>query len=227
VNLSLAYSRYNKAGIKLLECKGIYCVTNNDGKWGIQLMSTIFTPADMINITYQDTIEEAMRLRINHDLAYQLADDSIRWSPINQLGRQASVRTGGGFWDALPNALAGKPLESYKVKGVKSRLGVSEVTQESIAKMKPADFPAYRKMFADTGVGNWGFTYGILPFTRAIHATVDKAHMYTGVTRYTTTGQLIDRHTEVSIVTYRKGRWGMTGGLASTVHHDRTNDVNT
>jgi len=55
---------------KLLRCQGIYTATNNDGKWGIQLMSTISTPADMMNVVYNDTIEAAKRLRENHDLAF-------------------------------------------------------------------------------------------------------------------------------------------------------------
>src|ERR1019366_2254461 len=105
-------------------------------------------------------IDAAKRLRINHDLAYQVADDTIRWGPIGQLGKQAGVRTGGGFWDVLPNALAGKPMESYRIKGVKNRLAVSETTEESLAKQRPADFVGYREMFKKTGVGSWGYTYG-------------------------------------------------------------------
>ncbi|MGH9562901.1 MAG: twin-arginine translocation signal domain-containing protein, partial [Terracidiphilus sp.] len=35
VNLSLKYNRFASDGHKLLRCQGIYCVTNNDGKWAI------------------------------------------------------------------------------------------------------------------------------------------------------------------------------------------------
>src|SRR6185437_5895676 len=54
VNLALTYDRYGKDGKRMLRCEGIYCVTNNDGKWGIQLMSTIFTPSDMVGTVYED-----------------------------------------------------------------------------------------------------------------------------------------------------------------------------
>ena len=35
--------------------------TNNNGKWGIQLSSVIFTPAEYIGQTYNDAIEGNLR----------------------------------------------------------------------------------------------------------------------------------------------------------------------
>src|SRR5262249_31146584 len=129
--LAMTYSRYGSDGKKLLRCQGIYCVSNNDGKWGIQLMSTIFTPADMLNVTFPDTIEAAKRVRINHDLAYQVSDRSVdRGTP--QLGKRLTSSGGSGtgaIWQAGP---AGTILDHYKVKGVKTRLAVSEVTEASL-----------------------------------------------------------------------------------------------
>lgn len=61
--MALTYYRYGSDGKKILRCQGIYTVTNNDGKWVIQLMSTIFTPAEMMNVVYEDTITAAKRLR--------------------------------------------------------------------------------------------------------------------------------------------------------------------
>ena len=57
--LSLRYNRYSSDGKKLTRCDGVYSVTNNDGKWAIQMMSTIFTPAQMTGVAFTDTIEAA------------------------------------------------------------------------------------------------------------------------------------------------------------------------
>src|SRR5262249_42999698 len=129
--LAMSYNRYDDNGKKLLRCEGIYCVSNNDGKWAIQLMSTIFTPADMIHVTFPDTIEAAKRVRINHDLAYQVSDRSVdRGTP--QLGKRLSSSGGSGtgaIWQAGP---AGTIMDHYKIKGVKTRLSVTENTEESL-----------------------------------------------------------------------------------------------
>ena len=55
--IALTYDRYDAHGKKLLRCEGIYAVTNNDGKWAIQLASTIFTPADMIGMVFDETVQ--------------------------------------------------------------------------------------------------------------------------------------------------------------------------
>ena len=63
VNLALTYDRYGASGNKLLRCQGVYCVTNNDGRWGIQLMSTIFTPGPQVGMQFPDSAMIAHRLR--------------------------------------------------------------------------------------------------------------------------------------------------------------------
>jgi hypothetical protein len=49
VGLELCYSRYRADGYRLGVNHGIYAITNNDGKWGIQLSSIIFTPTEYLN----------------------------------------------------------------------------------------------------------------------------------------------------------------------------------
>ena len=51
---SLSFTRYTPDGHKLLVCDGIYSVTNNDGRWAIQLASTIVHEVDFIGVTYPD-----------------------------------------------------------------------------------------------------------------------------------------------------------------------------
>ncbi len=227
VGLSLTYNRYDRDGKKLLRCEGIYSVTNNDGKWGIQLISTIFTPAGVLGVTFPDTSEAAKRCRIDHDLAYQVSDRSVD-IPTSQLGRTVGITNGPGSpWSVAPE---GRAMEAFKVTGVKTRLRVSEVTPESQERQKPsanpiADYANYRALFPKTGVGNWGFVYGELPETRVIHATFNKAHMYSGAIRFTTAGEECSYNADLSVITYKKGHWGRVGTLAYTTPHDRSSDV--
>jgi hypothetical protein len=227
VGMSLRYNRYGSDGKKLLRCEGVYSVTNNDGKWAIQMMSTIITPAKMAGVTFTDTIEAAKRCRIDHDLAYQVSDRSVD-APTSQLGRTAAVaNTGGQPWTLGP---AGRAMEQFKVKGIKTRLRISEVTPESRARIQPsanppADYADYRALFPKSGVGNWGWVYGVLPETRVIHATFDKAHMFSGAIRFTAAGEECSYNSDLSVITYKKGHWGRAGTLAYTTPHDRSNDT--
>ncbi|MGA2421372.1 MAG: twin-arginine translocation signal domain-containing protein [Candidatus Acidiferrum sp.] len=109
VGLSLAYSRFGPDGKRILKCEGIYGVTNNDGKWGIECLSTIFTPADQVGVVYQDAIDATLRLQQNWMLGYSLRDQSVLNS-THQLGPSASLappepRSNAG------NARNGKPMD--------------------------------------------------------------------------------------------------------------------
>ena len=184
-NLSMTYARYNSNGNKLLVCQGIYCVTNNDGKWGIELMSTIFTPAIVFGPVYQDGVTAAIRSRVNHDMSYDVSDKGID-ATTPQLGRTLSIP--GSSWSASPG---GKAMDSYKVKGVKSRLQIRNTTPEDLAKMKPSANPMSRLQFpaARSGIRSgsvpWEGIYGLQPYTRALHTTYDKVHMFNGISRFT------------------------------------------
>lgn len=230
--MSLVYDRYGSDGGRLHRCEGVYTVTNNDGRWGIQLMSTIFTPHLMIGMNYPDTIQAATRWRIDHDLAYQVSDRSV--DPIYRMsGPSISVSNGEGraVWQDGPN---GKIMQHFKISGVKSRLvyndGKTALTPTQIAARAPsanpiADYADYRALFPMSEVGNWGWVYGVQPATRILHATVDKAHMLSGARRFTTAGEECSWNQDLSVITYIKGQWGATGHLAYTTPHDRSNDV--
>ena len=224
---AMRYNRYGSDGKKLLRCEGVYSVTNNDGRWAIQMMSTIFTPAHMTGVAFTDTIEAAKRCRIDHDLAYQVSDRSVD-APTSQLGTTAAVaNTGGQPWTLGPN---GHAMEQFKVKGIKTRLRVTQVTPEGRARIQPSadpvsDYAGYRALFPKAGVGNWGWVYGVLPETRVLHATFDKAHMFSGAIRFNVAGEECSYNSDLSVITYRKGHWGRVGTLAYTTPHDRSNDV--
>lgn len=224
VNLSLNYNRYSAEGHKLLRCEGIYSVTNNDGKWAIQAMSTIFTPADMIHVTYNDSVAAARRLRQDHCLAYMNQDAQAVWGPIRQLGLNLSVEAGGASWEvaAQGNYAA---LHRLHIKGVKTRLSATNYTQQMLDSTK-VDFAAYRALWPKLGLGNFGWDLADgPPGGRIVHASVEKVHAFQGASRYTTCGEYINDSVEMDVITYKKGRWGIAGLFGYITTHDRANDV--
>jgi hypothetical protein len=229
VSLALSYFRYGKGGKKILRCQGIYAVTNNDGRWAIQLISTVFTPAEMMNVAFNDTAETARRLRITHDLAFNVGDHQLE-NGVFQAGKIASVNAGcvQVFYQKQAN------MAPYRTKGIKNRLNVSEMTPGSVEKHfnfdpskpgTPEDYAFYRALFPKLGVGNWGFVYGVLPETRILHSTVDKAHMLSGAIRFTTSGEECNFNRHLGVVTFTKGHWGMAGSFTYVCPHDRANDM--
>ena len=223
--LVMNYNRYDSNGKKLLRCEGIYSVTNNDGRWGLQMASTIFTPAHMVELEFTDTIEQAKRCRINHDLAYHVCDRNVD-ATTTQLGTTVAIENiGGAPWMLGP---AGKAMTQFQVSGKKSRLRVTEVTLDNLRKASAdpvADYAFYRALFPKTGVGNWGFVYGMIPESRVIHSTFNKAHMFSGAMRFTAAGDECSYNTDLSVVTFSKLRWGRVATLAYTTPHDRSSDV--
>lgn len=230
VGLAMTYYRYGSDGKKLLRCQGIYSVTNNEGRWGIELMSTIFTPADMMSVRFPDTEEISSRLRIDHDLAYQVSDRSVD-AHVFQLGRMVASSGGGNEGAMWRNGPHGDIMPHFRVEGVKSRLRITENTEESLRERftpsddPPSDYAEYRALFPMGGVGHWGWVYGVLPETRVLHATYDKAHMASGAIRFTAAGEECSLNADLAVVTYKKGRWGRAGTLTYTTPHDRSNDV--
>jgi hypothetical protein len=224
VNLSLNYNRFSPDGYKLLRCEGVYSVTNNDGKWAIQAMSTIFTPAHMIHVAYSDSIAAARRLRQDHCLAYMNQDAQAVWGPIRQLGLNLSVGAGGASWEVAAQGHYAA-LERLRVKGVKTRLTTQTYTQEMLDNTR-VDFAAYRALWPQLGLGNWGWDLADgPPGGRIIHASFEKVHAFQGASRYTTCGEYINDSVEMDVITYKKGRWGIAGLFGYMTTHDRANDI--
>jgi hypothetical protein len=239
VNMALTYDRFGPDGKKLLRCEGVYCATNNDGRWALQLASTIFTPADLIGVRYPDAEQAAKRLRIDHDLQFVTRDSSFN-ATTNQLGTSMGLGGGGTPTGNAPTMSPrglkhsqtfvrmhrpGGVMSLFRVKGVKSRLNIHEVTEADLKRdAEPIDYEEYRDTFKGLGVGPWGWVFGVVPAERIIHQTVNKVHFITGATRYTATGEVINTDAQVAIATYRKSRWGLSGGLSYVMTLDRGND---
>jgi hypothetical protein len=227
VGISMSYNRYDSYGKMLSRCDGVYSITNNEGKWAIQLMSTIFTPAMQVGIVYRDAVDAANRLRIDGDMSFQLGDR--RAAPAPQAGTSASVvNYSGQPWSLAPN---GHAMDQFKMAGVKSRLYFSDGSKpfwpQSGAPV--TDFTAYyadyRNLFVKNGVGGFGWVYGVLPNSRILHQTYNKVHQFTGAVRFNQAGELASYNTDIGIITYKLGRWGSSGLACYTTPHDRSNDV--
>ncbi len=227
--ISMSYDRYDANGNKLLRCEGVYSITNNDGRWGIQLMSTIFTPAQMIGLEYPDGVLAAKRLRVDFDLDFQT--NNPKHTSRQQAGASASVELNGGEENMAYRAAPVSDynvLNIYKIKDVKSRLNFTpegEAGSRAQDRDMNAFYSNYRALFNKAGLGNWGFVYGVNPDTRVLHQTLNKIHLLTGATRFLTTGEEANVNFDVDVITFKEGRWGSSGALCYTAPHDRSNDV--
>jgi hypothetical protein len=223
--LAMTYDRFDTNGKRLIRSDGIYTVTNIEGKWGIEFISTIFTPDMQVGITYADAEMWAHRLRIDHDLAYWLAD--VRYEPEPQEGASGSiVNQVGQPWVLGP---AGRAMEAFAIKGIKTRLRFSDgkAPRRPIGEGRDMDkyYADYRASFQIAGDGNLGFVYGRLPNARLVHQSPLKAHHFGGAIRFTTEGELCSYNTDLGIVTYKHGRWASSGLAAYTSPHDRSSDL--
>jgi hypothetical protein len=106
-------------------------VTNNDGRWAIELASTIYTPAAEIGQVYNDAIEANLRRGRDWMLGYSLRDQALLNS-TRRPGKTANIVIYGPR-ERAGAARSGNPMAGYVTKGVTSRLRLAEVTAAQIA----------------------------------------------------------------------------------------------
>jgi hypothetical protein len=227
---SLSFKRYTQDGAKLLDCDGIYSVTNNDGRWAIQLVSTIVHERGFENYPYPDA-EVTERLGSQGYLAaFGYRDEALlndrskgrgTYEPRLPVGtKTASVSFGYGPRDRTRNARNNEPMKGWKTTGVKSRLIVSEVGSEL------GEQNTNLKEFVDLAggtVGDYDYTRINPTLPLVIHATQDKAHVLGGYWRFTTDSRLISETRSVGIRVRKAGNWGSSGNLGQVTHHDLSN----
>jgi hypothetical protein len=230
--ISLTFTRYTPDGRTLLRCDGVYSVTNNDGRWAIQLASTIFHEADFLGVGYPDAEQADIRGNQNYLAAFGYGNEAILNDPKTSRGsyeeplpvgtRTASVNFGYGPRERSRDAREGRPTDGWRTKGVRSRLNVSTVTEESRNRVIATNLPEFIEL-AGGAVGQYAYTRDrpVRPMT--IHATHDKAHTLNRYLRYTADGNLISETRGVGIRIYKAGHWGSAGGLGQVTHHDRSN----
>ena len=153
IGCSLSYSRYDARGHRIGTSDGIYGIANNNGRWGIQWMSAIFTPVPAIGVRYADAEEAALRRNRDWMLGYSRRDQDILNS-TQQFGTRAHL-TLSNPRDNARNARQGSPLAGYEVAGVTSRLRVSTLTPRD-----PRRVDANFEQFAELG-GRGGRPVGL------------------------------------------------------------------
>ena len=228
--ISLGYTRYKPEADKLFDCQGIYAVTNNDGRWGIELVSTIIHERGYEGDEHPDA-EIAARLGSQGYLAaFGYRDEALlndrskgrgSYEPRLPAGtRTASVSFGYGPRERTRNARNNNPMLGWKVRGVKSRLSVSTVSDEV------GEQNTNLKEFVELAGG----TVGQYDYTRinehrplVIHATHDKAHVLGGYTRFTADSRFISETRSVGIRVRKAGNWGSSGSIGQVTHHDASN----
>ena len=227
---SLGFTRYQDDGDKLFDCEGIYSVTNNDGRWAIQLVSTIVHERGYERYPYPDA-EMSDRLGSQGYLAaFGYRDEALlndrskgrgSFEPRLPAGtKTASVSFGYGPRDRTRNARNNDPMKGWKTSGVKSRLIVSEVS-DAVGEQN-TNLKEFVELAGGT-VGDYDYTR-INPVTpRVIHATHDKAHVLGGYTRFTADSRFISETRSVGIRIRKAGNWGSSGSLGQVTHHDASN----
>jgi hypothetical protein len=236
VGLALSFTRHAPWGEKLEICEGIYAVTNNDGRWAIQLASTIFTPAFQEAVVYRDAVEAHLRHGRDWMMGWSHSDGQILASRRPSHGRHASVSGGtkvreedpvGGpmAGNFLASARTRRPMSIYGTSGVRSRLSVRQIAtgEQAQAHTPQSQFDSFNNS-ARGGFEKYGYTL-VSPEHRVLHATVDKAHTFSGYIRYTPQSEFISETRSLGIITYVDQSWGAAGTLGQCIYRDRTNDA--
>jgi hypothetical protein len=230
VGVALDYSRFSAEGNKRLTCYGNYGVTNNYGKLGLEYMSTIFRPAEQQHLDYdarefaERGIHDSYR---DHNLGrkYNRLNPNYTEKALDNPGKWAGVSIGAiSYPDEQP---AGWQMSFYKIKGVKSRLKVSNRPIVPAPERADASSDEVFRRRSGAGVGTW---YQSLewPNTRVLHADMEKAHAISGNQRFTETGDLISQSQYMVVLLYRNGVWTASDGpsiFGRQMYQDRSSDV--
>ena len=124
--LTLEYSRFAPNGTKIFSCHGLYGVTNNDGKWGIEWVSTIFKPANQVgrDQSYNDPILNTALHESHRDHVM-----ARRYNDLPELRQSVFDPFPHGSLSLGPSVVrdaTGKARQEYRTEGVTSRLRYSK-----------------------------------------------------------------------------------------------------
>jgi len=232
--LSLSWKRYNARGYKLGDYDGLFAVTNNNGRWAIQMVSTIFHEIGYEGIRYPFVEEEDIRGSQGYLAAFGYRDEETLNNPLIGRGsyeerlpvgtRTASVNFGYGPRDRTQNARDGRPMAGWVTTGVMSRLSVGAVRELPPDARTETNLAEFVDLAGET-VGEYSYTRFPPYRPTVLHATHDKAHVTGGYFRYTPEGELISETRSIGIRIYKGGVWGSGGGMGQVTHHDRANSV--
>jgi hypothetical protein len=130
-------------------------------------------------------------------------------------------------------------MSPYNYKGIKNRLLVAEPGTKrrtggvnggrtdgvlgNSGLIGDKNTPGYFFSIAGQGMGRWAYS---LPLhdARVLHASMNKAHVIGGYTRFTADGHQSCELRSLGVMAYRRGRWSSAGGIGGMVRRDCTND---
>lgn len=223
---SLEYSRFDPRGHKIFSCHGLYGITNNDGKWGIEWMSTIFKPANQVGR------DQSYNYPIINTAIHENHRDHVMARKFNNLPELRQT-----VFDPYPHGslslgptpvrdATGKMKREYQTEGVKTRLRYSKGdTQQEMDKQTFGE--AQFAKSSGAAVGGWALSIEI-PETRVLYASAEKGHFYSGYYRYTEDGTVISEYRYVGALVNWDGHWygnDISRTIGQVLYHDRSYDV--
>lgn len=234
---SIESSRYRADGVKLKGIHTLVGVTNNDGKWGIEYLSTIMQPVDQLTETYDalacitslhDDWRKHGEGRFEGNNATKEMQNTNRF-----VGRNVNVWLGGSSLNSGP-ARAGRPMDPYKIKGVKTRIRINDLTQ---AQYDSDPTPAQIARGAEEGK-HWmeingepnypWYESSEFPDTKVLFGSHSKCHMYSGYRRYTADGTIISEQRFLTAAICHNGIWKTSdihGMFGQIMYRDHLNDT--
>jgi len=237
-NAAMTFDRYDENGKLVHRCQGVYLVSNNDGRWAIQLCSTIFTPASVLGGEWEDSIANAFRPRLNH--VQSIWDGAAGPARHNTYPR---VGVMGGGVSTLTNRAAEGPMAAFDPRGVTTRLSIQERPTDPAATPPAPQGPGQQTrppgwQPGDSGTGG-GETGGYDELAkgqrggstvkmrdgRVLHHNNTKVHLVSGVERWNTSGEELNTTQQVQVVTYKGGVWARDLDFGYFDTHSRLNDI--
>ena len=142
-------------------------VTNNDGRWAIQLASTIVHEVDFLGVAYPDAEAADIRGNQNYLAAFGYGNEAALNDPKSSRGSYevplpVGTRDGERQLRLRPrersrDAREGRPTTGWRTKGVQSRLNVSTVTEESRNRAITTNLAEFIEL-AGGAVGDYAYT---------------------------------------------------------------------
>ena len=120
--LTMSYSCHKTDGEKVVVCDGLYVATNNGGRWGLEISSTISTPIEHLGIQHQEAIDNVFKRGRDWMEGWSNSDADLLDSTRGLLGRSVSLYPNiAGARDRLDHR--------FRAEGVESRLRVIDTAE--------------------------------------------------------------------------------------------------
>lgn len=227
-NAAMTFDRYDENGKLVHRCEGVYLVTNNDGKWAIQLFSTIFTPAQDIGVQWPDALANAFRPRMNHIQAIWDNDPTLLPS-LARHNTYPRVDVIGGGVAAITETAVTDPMRPFNPKGVMTRLRIQDA-EGPARPARPRDpnrtmWDSVQDGFKEINKGERGGSTPKMRDARVLHHNSGKVHIIAGVERWNTSGEELSVTTQVQVVSFKKGIWARDLDFGYIDTHARINDL--